>query len=582
MQSFPSETEIEKSIDILIHKFNVPSQLFLAMVGKESFHRMNDVLTAMDQPKLTDERLLRTLLVSKGADLFAGSDDATRKLRAYLLKQLDDETLLRLLKRNPIKGKRIQSPSYVPNALAKKKWMPGSVWPRDFIKTLGLPLIFSGVKNAATQAKEPIMDIHPRKKVPPLVDYQVGLKNRMLEVLRMEGDRTRCVVTLPTGGGKTRVAVESFIDWMQPRFNEGKYMIWIAQSQELCEQAIQCITDMWQNREFPEALRVYRYFSGAEVKPNDLIGGVVVASIQQLYSRVKKEDEVLDELLSNCGAMIIDEAHHATAMSYEQLFLRARELTDNQLFPICGLTATPGRSNEETVALVDTFEAYLIHPELPEMKKYNDNPLRYFREQGYLATPNFLLHQYGKKYELTEDELDGSQEEVHTDFLRVLAEDEERNFHIIETMRNIPEGSSTLVYGCTVEHSAFLSMVMNALGRKSACITGTTPKSIRQMHIHAFKNKEIEFLFNFGVLTTGFDAPKTDHLLITRPTSSIILYEQMVGRGLRGPRFGGTAECNIIDFSGNIFNHGQPLAYARFVREWDLEVKDSQMEGVRI
>ncbi|MEW4278919.1 helicase-related protein [Priestia megaterium] len=54
------------------------------------------------------------------------------------------------------------------------------------------------------------------------------------------------------------------------------------------------------------------------------------------------------------------------------------------------------------------------------------------------------------------------------------------------------------------------------------------------MHISAFEKDEIEFLFNYGVLTTGFDAPKTDHILICLPTSSIILYEQTVGRWLRG------------------------------------------------
>ena len=73
--------------------------------------------------------------------------------------------------------------------------------------------------------------------------------------------------------------------------------------------------------------------------------------------------------------------------------------------------------------------------------------------------------------------------------------------------------------------------------------------------------------------TTGFDAPKVDHLLICRPTSSIVLYEQMIGRGLRGKLFGGTETCKIVDFSTNIKIHGKPLAYARFIKEWELEKK---------
>jgi superfamily II DNA or RNA helicase len=104
----------------------------------------------------------------------------------------------------------------------------------------------------------------------------------MLQVLSQDGDRTRCLVTLPTGGGKTRVAVESFIDWMQPRFSEGKYLVWIAQSEELCEQVISCVQQMWGSREFVSSLRVYRFFGGRDIPKDELCGGVVVSSIQQI------------------------------------------------------------------------------------------------------------------------------------------------------------------------------------------------------------------------------------------------------------------------------------------------------------
>ena len=86
--------------------------------------------------------------------------------------------------------------------------------------------------------------------------------------------------------------------------------------------------------------------------------------------------------------------------------------------------------------------------------------------------------------------------------------------------------------------------------------------------IELFKQKKIEFLFNFGVLTTGFDAPKTDCIVIVRPTTSEVLYEQIIGRGLRGPEFGGTEECDIIDFADNIFRLGSQMAYTRFAEFW--------------
>ena len=93
----------------------------------------------------------------------------------------------------------------------------------------------------------------------------------------------------------------------------------------------------------------------------------------------------------------------------------------------------------------------------------------------------------------------------------------------------------------------------------------------RRIIIKQFTDGEIDFLFNYGVLTTGFDAPKTRNIVICRPINSNILYEQIVGRGIRGTRFGGTDECDVIDFSDNIHNLGKQQAYMRFKEFWDSE-----------
>ncbi|WP_394578736.1 DEAD/DEAH box helicase [Cytobacillus firmus] len=569
MSGFLTENEIKHTAETLINVYKIDRNLLIKFIGTDKYKQMNRMLGDLKEGKMDDYQLARMIVLEKGMFLFAGSNDTVRDLRTLLLKQLKNDVLIHLYGRNPISNRNIQSPTYMPKALASKRWVMGGRWARDFVQTLGFPLAFSGISIPKDHSTDPVQDIEPRKAVPLLVEYQKGLKKRMLSVLNKEQKKTRCVVTLPTGGGKTRVAVESFIDWMQPRFNEGKYLLWIAQGEELCEQAISCITDMWQEREFPESLRVYRYFGGKTIKNESLIGGAVISSIQQLYSRIQSNDEALNEILANCGAMIIDEAHHATTKSYELLFNKCKELAGEDLFPICGLTATPGRGNEETMNLVNQFEAYLIHPELPDMKRYQLNPLLYFREEGYLAEPIFLLHENGEEIEVA-DYIDDVHDDVSNEFLYELANNEKRNLQIIEYMRSIPLGGSSLVYSCTVEHAKFLAMIMNSIGRKSAVISADTPKPIRRMHIAAFKNGDIEFLFNYGVLTTGFDAPKTNHILICRPTSSIILYEQMVGRGLRGEKFGGTEYCKIVDFSKNIKLHGEPLAYARFINDWQI------------
>lgn len=290
MNVFPSESDINQTLALLVDHYRVPESIIKGMFGKQNFIKLNRLLDDLGENQINVGELTRMLIIEKGAYLFSGSYDNVRALREHLLRQLSKDELIELYNRNPATNKAITSPSYMIKPLVNKPWKMGGKWPKDFVRVLGFPIIFSGISIPKSSATEAVVDIEPRKTVPPLADFQLKLKESMLSVLNREGDKTRCVVTLPTGGGKTRVAVESFIEWMQVRFAEGKYLLWIAQSEELCEQAISCITDMWQNKEFPESLRVYRYFAGKAVSEDQLLGGAVVASIQQLYSRVNSND----------------------------------------------------------------------------------------------------------------------------------------------------------------------------------------------------------------------------------------------------------------------------------------------------
>ena len=105
---------------------------------------------------------------------------------------------------------------------------------------------------------------------------------------------------------------------------------------------------------------------------------------------------------------------------------------------------------------------------------------------------------------------------------------------------------------------------------KAAHIDGDTDKNSRRHHIEKFKNGDIQVLCNFGVLSTGFDAPKTDLIFISRPTQSLVLYSQMIGRGLRGEAIGGTEKCKIIDVIDNIKGYKNPQhIYDYFNEYWD-------------
>ena len=114
------------------------------------------------------------------------------------------------------------------------------------------------------------------------------------------------------------------------------------------------------------------------------------------------------------------------------------------------------------------------------------------------------------------------------------------------------KNEQTIVYSCTVDHAKFLASALLVNGVSAAAVTSQTPKHMRLDYIEKFRNGELKVLVNHSVLTTGFDAPRTNNIVITRPIFSDILYEQIVGRGLRGPKFGGTETCRIVDFTDNI------------------------------
>jgi superfamily II DNA or RNA helicase len=577
MHIFPTDEEVELAADLLVNKYSVSAQLLGQLFDTSQRDQANSILQALGGSRLSPRDVARLLVQRQGPGLFVGSREVTRDLRLHLLRQLGDDTVQELFERHPPSNRSISSPSHMRKPLADKKWHSGKRWAKDFVAALGFPAIFAGVEQSA---KVPtIHDVAPLNVPPKLADYQVGLKERMLDVLERYGDRTRCVVTLPTGGGKTRVAVEAFIDWMQPRFAAGKFLIWIAQSEELCEQAISCIEQMWGSREFVGTLRIYRYFGGRDVPEEELRGGVVVASIQQLHNRIQAGDEAIASILKDTGAMIIDEAHRAVSPMYDTLLDKAEEMCGPDLFPICGLTATPGRAGmnsfEETAKLVGRFEVYLVKPELG--RKYEENPLRYFREHGFLARARHVLFNSGREYTLTDDDLEEMRREsdLPAGFLKRLAADRDRNLQIVRRLLCLPKNTPTLVYACTVEHAYFLSVILTAQGRRSVAVSSDTPMTVRRAIVHDFKAGKIEFLCNYGVLTTGFDAPKTECIALCRPTTSEVLYEQIIGRGLRGPTFGGTDECTIIDFADNIRRLGPPLAYKRFADFWT----DEETEG---
>lgn len=170
------------------------------------------------------------------------------------------------------------------NAVAQRKWHPGKSWAMYFVKTIKMPLAFAGSKG--TTSLPDTLEVEPCVKLPALADFQVELFDKLIEVLERPDDANRAILTLPTGAGKTRTAVEALLKWRQMRDDRPR-ILWIAHSDELCEQAVQAFREVWfdlghGDSSFRETLTIGRLWSDKNAVPSDC--GVVVTSIQKLYA----------------------------------------------------------------------------------------------------------------------------------------------------------------------------------------------------------------------------------------------------------------------------------------------------------
>ena len=324
-----------------------------------------------EHAELEDGKIPGFVIDMLGIELLEGEHG--RMLRKMLL--------AKLLKRNP---RQIEDLGGDPNVqahdadavmceaerLANKKWAPGSKWARRFVTKFGFHAKFAGMRSPGKP--ESVEWAEKRAHLGPLKDFQNNLKSQIGEVLRRSNSRdNRCILRLPTGAGKTRIAAEGIINYWRSKPDGVKWIMWIANTEELCEQAIQCFRQMWE--EFGEEdvrLGLHRVWDGRPI-PDPAYDGIIIAGISQLlslsrYSDPEREDEV-SRVSDGLGLVVIDEAHHATARSYGTV-LKSLEITrypdGSDQVPLIGLTATPFRtSEEETERLRRMFGGKILHPD---------------------------------------------------------------------------------------------------------------------------------------------------------------------------------------------------------------------------
>jgi superfamily II DNA or RNA helicase len=356
----------------------------------------------------------------------------------------------------------------------------------------------------------------------------------------------RVMLHMPTGAGKTRTAMNVIAEHL--RLHEPTLVIWLAHTEELCEQSASEFERAWSylgNRE----IDVFRFWGNRTIPLETVRDGILIGGLAKMYSATKERLSFITSLASRTSLVVIDEAHSAIAETYK-LILDALVKMRYPNPALLGLTATPGRTWADIQIDEQLAKFFSRRKVTLEVEGYT-NPVDYLIDEQYLARVDYKPLFYEGGIELSAADIRRVQEhfDIPENILRRLAEDEMRNLAIITAIEALAkQHRRILVFAATVEHSNLLASVLQMRGYDASSVTGTTSNVMRTRTIDRFKQEtqDVRIICNFGVLTTGFDAPKTSAALIARPTKSLVLYSQMVGRAIRGKQAGGNEIAEIV------------------------------------
>jgi len=399
-----------------------------------------------------------------------------------------------------------------------------------------------------------------------LHEYQKNLKDAVIQNLLNTSFTNRMLVHMPTGAGKTKTAMEIASDYLRCKsvlggHEKNVFVVWLAHSKELCEQALETFQNTWRIRGDYE-IDTFKLFGDAEYSDEILKSerAFIFVGFQKfnamLNSSNELQEKIKNKILQNTKLVIVDEAHKSLASTYEKAInLLSKSSAGVQLI---GFTATPGRSSDQADGQNNFLAEFFNSTKIRMIDNFGvpiENPISYLQDLEVLAKIDRFELMTDVQIKLSEQQIKNLKlygDERLGEILRNLAGNPARNKIIIDKVRELFDNNeSILIFACNVEHCIILQTLLKASGIDSGTILSSTSKFERETSIYKFKSGELKVLINYGVLTTGFDAPKLNSLIIARPTSSIVLYSQMVGRALRGPKNGGNIINKLIDLRDN-------------------------------
>lgn len=334
------------------------------------------------------------------------------------------------------------------------------------------------------------------------------------------GGKRRLLLVAPTGAGKTVMLAEL----VRRIVGRGGRALLLAHRRELVGQASRKLHAVGLDHgiiapEFP-------------ARPGEF---VQVASIPTLHARAVRSNLLR---LPPADLLVVDEAHHATAQTWRRIL---------EAYPdaaVVGLTATPSRGDGR--GLGSLFDCMIECPSVAELIAL-----------GYLVPT--------RVYAPARPDLEGVRIVAGEYNEKQLAERMDRPQlvgDVVSHWHRIAERRRTIVFATSITHSAHLADEFGRSGVASAHLDGSTPIAERDAIMARLASGALDVVCNCGVVGEGVDVPDVGCIVLARPTKSIVLYRQMVGRGLRPAP--GKADCIVVDHAGATFEHGfidEPIAW---------------------
>ncbi|EKO3415630.1 DEAD/DEAH box helicase [Vibrio fluvialis] len=359
--------------------------------------------------------------------------------------------------------------------------------------------------------------------------YQADSVKAVIHYFRQHS--TPAVIVLPTGAGKSLVIAEL------ARLAKGRVLV-LAHVKELVEQ----------NHAKYEGYGLKGAIFSAGLGRKETDQQVVFASVQSVVRN-------LDAFKNQFSLLVIDECHRVPddkSSSYQKVITHLLEL--NPGMKVLGLTATPYRLGMgwiyqyHTRGLVRSEESRFFRDCIFEL------PIRYLLDEGFL-TPARLIDAPVLSYDFSQLKPANTGRYKESEMDLVIEQSKRATPQIVQQIIQLAaDKQGVMVFAATVRHA---QEILGLLPQgESDIVIGDTPSPERDAIIQRFKQRDLKFLVNVSVLTTGFDAPHVDLIAILRPTESVSLYQQIVGRGLRlSP---GKTECLVLDYAGNTYDLYQP------------------------